>query len=267
MIKKVYAALKTQGITGLSSIVFRHFFPRYLACYQQCRPFFQGKIGLEIGGPSGNFKRSGLLPVYTLADRIDNCNFSNNTTWEGNITEGATFHYDKRHNPGKQYISEATNLDSIKSGSYDFVLSSHTLEHIANPLQALSEWVRVIKENGLLVLVVPHQDGTFDHRRPVTSLDHLILDFEQQIIEEDLTHLVEILRLHDLTMDPGAGDFELFRRRSGKNFENRCLHHHVFDTNLAVEVIDYTGLQIIAVESCKPFHIVVIAQKPVRGQI
>lgn len=266
MIRKVYAKLKTEGVTGLVDAVFRRIIPRHLACYQHCRPFFQSKIGLEIGGPSERFKRSGLLPVYTVADRIDNCNFSNDTTWEGSVTEGATFRFDKRRAPGDQYIAEATNLGNIMSASYDFILSSHTLEHIANPIQALSEWTRVLKEEGLLALVIPHRDGTFDHRRPVTSLAHLIQDFEHQVTEADMTHLEEILRLHDLAKDPGAGAFESFKQRSKRNLENRCLHHHVFDTRLAVEVIHHIGLQILAVHVVKPYDIIVVAQKPKRGQ-
>lgn len=266
MIRKGSVILKAQGVSGLLDIIFRHFIPRHLACYEHCCPFFQGKIGLEIGGPSGKFKWNGLLPIYTVADRIDNCNFSNKTTWEGRVTEGVTFHFNKRRMPGNQYVSEATNLSKITTASYDFVLSSHTLEHIANPLQALSEWTRVLKENGLLVLVIPHKDGTFDHRRPVTSLAHLIQDFEQQVTEADLTHLEEILRLHDLAKDTGEGDFASFEQRSKQNLENRCLHHHVFDTSLAVELIHHIGLQIFAVEVLKPNDIVVVAQKPVRGQ-
>jgi hypothetical protein len=115
------------------------------------------------------------------------------------------------------------------------------------------------------MLVLPHRDGTFDHRRPVTSLAHFIQDFEQQITEGDLTHLEEILKLHDLSKDPLAGDFEAFKQRSERNLENRCLHHHVFDTRLAVEVIHHMGLQILAVEVGHLLHILVIAQKPMRG--
>jgi SAM-dependent methyltransferase len=266
MLRKVYITLKGQGVSGLLALGFRYFIPRHLACYERCMPFFQGKIGLEIGGPSGKFKWNGLLPIYTVADQIDNCNFSNNTTWEGCIKEGATFHYAKRRMPGNQYVAEATNLSNINSATYDFVLSSHTLEHIANPLQALSEWTRVLKEKGLLVLVIPHKDGTFDHKRPVTSLAHLIQDFEHQVTEADLAHLEEILRLHDLRVDTGEGDFESFKQRSKKNLENRCLHHHVFNTSLAVEVIQHIGLQILSVEAIKPNDIFIVAQKPARGQ-
>lgn len=155
----------------------------------------------------------------------------------------------------------------ISDSSYNFILSSHCIEHIANPVKALFEWVRVLKQDGLLVLVVPHKEGTFDHRRPVTSLEHLIQDFDNQINESDLTHLEEILSLHDLSKDPGAGDFAAFEERSKRNKENRCLHQHVFDTQLAVEMVNYIGLKILAVELFTPYHIVIIARKMPGDQV
>ena len=57
--------------------------------------------------------------------------------------------------------------------------------------------------------------------------------------KNDLTHLQEILELHDLNMDPGAGSFEEFKERSMNNVENRCLHQHVFDQALAVQLMTY----------------------------
>jgi SAM-dependent methyltransferase len=167
---------------------------------------------------------------------------------------------------GKQYIAEATNLGVIPHSVYDLVISSHTLEHIANPVKALNEWIRVLKTNGLLVLVLPHRDGTFDHRRPVTRIEHLMEDLNNDTGEEDLTHLEEILALHDLARDPRAGDFSAFASRSKRNLENRCLHHHVFDTRLAVEIVHCVGLQIFAVEVVRPYHIFVIARKQQAGE-
>jgi SAM-dependent methyltransferase len=266
MLKKAIKIWKTQGFNGLFHAFYHRAFPRRFTCYQDCNQLFQDRTGLEIGGPSKIFTHRGLFPVYVIAARIDNCNFSGETIWEGAIEEGTTFHYGKQQIAGTQYIAEATNLSHIATASYDFVISSHMLEHSANPLQALNEWTRVIKEGGTLALILPHKDGTFDHRRPVTLLSHLIQDFESQIDEGDMTHLKEILELHDLTMDPDAGDFETFEYRSRENMKNRCLHHHVFDTRLAVEIIDYMKLQILAVETVQPYHILVVAQKPVHGQ-
>ena len=44
------------------------------------------------------------------------------------------------------------------------------------------------------------------------------------------------------------------------------LHHHVFDTRLVVEVVDYMKLQILMVEPFCPFHIAVIARKILPNQ-
>jgi SAM-dependent methyltransferase len=153
----------------------------------------------------------------------------------------------------------------IQSESYDFVLSSHTLEHSANPLRALGEWARVLKPGAALVLVVPHRDGTFDHRRPLTTLTHLINDLEAGTGEADLTHLPEILQLHDFSQDPGGQDVAAFRERAERNVEYRSLHHHVFDTRLAADAVRHAGLELTAIEALQPYHVVLVAQKPRDG--
>lgn len=234
---------------------------RRLRSYRRVRPQFDGKVGLEIGGPSDVFSPGGPLPAYALAERVDNCNYSTNTVWEGRIQAGQTFVFHPQRAPGRQYVLEATDLAAIAPSSYDFVLSSHSLEHIANPLRAVREWTRVLRADGSLVLVVPHKDFTFDHRRPVTTFAHLVDDFEAGRGEDDTTHVEEILSLHDLGRDPAAGDANAFRERSLRNVENRCLHHHVFDAELVTRVTEWAGLETMASEFAKPYHIAVIARK------
>jgi len=268
MFKKILSKFKTKGISGLVRAVYSRVFaphPNKASSFATLRKFFQNKTGMEIGGASAVFTEPGLFPIYPIALRVDNCNFGNRTVWEGVIEEGHTFQFDPKKFPGQQYIAEATDLEIIPSANYDFLLSSHVIEHIANPILALTEWVRILKDDGVLVLLLPHKDGTFDHRRPVTTMQHLIEDFNAGMAEDDLTHMPEIMALHDLERDPEAGDFGAFKSRSEKNFENRCFHHHVFDTHLAVSLVDYMGLQILAVEAIRPMHILVLAQKTVNG--
>ena len=92
----------------------------------------------------------------------------------------------------------------------------------------------MLKPGGALVLVVPARDGAFDHRRPITTMSHLVEDFQANKGEDDLTHLAEVLKLHDLSKDPGVADAGAFRERAERNPEFRSLHHHVFDMRLAV---------------------------------
>ncbi len=49
-------------------------------------------------------------------------------------------------------------LDGLEDESFDFVYSSHTLEHMVDPAEALTNWWRVLKPGGLLLLYLPHRD-------------------------------------------------------------------------------------------------------------
>jgi SAM-dependent methyltransferase len=244
----------------IREIIFKKFL-RKARCLSECKDLISNKYGLEIGGPSRIFSKKGLLPIYPCIGKLDNCNFSSKTIWEGQIENGLSFNYSKNHGPGFQYILDATELKEINSGEYEFIISSHVIEHIANPIKALYEWIRVLKEEGILIVIIPHKDGTFDHKRKITDLSHLISDYNSNIKENDLSHLEEILKYHDLRRDKEAGSFENFKKRSEKNFENRSLHHHVFNTYSAIKLIDYVNLKILKVEVILPFHIIIIAKK------
>jgi SAM-dependent methyltransferase len=260
-LNRVARVLRREGLRGLLLAAQRRLIPPKAASGALCASLLRDKHGLEIGGPSAVFARRGILPLYPFVGALDNMNFAAATVWEGRIEEGETFRFDPARPPGRQFIAEATNLSAVPNSGYDFVLSSHTLEHTANPLRALQEWIRVVRCDGLLVLILPHRDGTFDHRRPVTPLSHLVEDLNAGTTEDDLTHLPEILALHDLSRDPLAGDASAFEQRGRTNSTNRCLHHHVFDTRAAVAMADHMRLQILAVEAIWPFHIVVVARK------
>jgi len=186
----------------------------------------------------------GLLPIYAILKGVDNCLFSARTIWTGEVQIGCTFQYHSKKDPGTQHICEATFLKSVPDSSYEVVLASHCLEHIANPIRALQEWKRILVKDGLLVLVPAHKDGTFDWRRPVTPLEHMIEAHETNQSEDDLTHLPEVLTLHDLEKDPPAGSPEQFKQRCLANSVNRAIHHHVFDTAAVVMLVYHVGLQL-----------------------
>ena len=229
--------------------------------FKQFHHLFEHKNGLEIGGPSGIFKSGDYLPLYELASKVDGCNFSTNTVWEGIIKEGNSYRYQDGKPNGHQFICEGNNLEAIQSGSYDFVLSSHSLEHFANPLKAVQEWLRILKPGGIMLLVLPDKRFTFDNKRPVTKFEHIKQDFENDMQETDLTHLEEILNLHDYSLSPEIKDREFYRQRSLKNFENRCLHHHVFDEALLREMFNYFKMEFLYTDFAPPYHLIMMGRK------
>ena len=59
-----------------------------------------------------------------------------------------------------------------------------------------------------------------------------------------------------------TGSLEDLRRRSLRNFENRCLHHHVFDEDNSRALLTTVGMEVVAVAQALPFHIFLLAKLP-----
>jgi SAM-dependent methyltransferase len=220
------------------------------------------KCGLAIGGPSGTFRDSGLVPLYRFVRSLDNCVFASTTIWEGTREDRSPFIFDERKPAGCNYVLEATSLDAIADSAYDFLLSAHNLEHVANPVKALKEWQRVLRPGGSVILILPDYRKTFDHRRQTTSVTHMFEDFERGTTEDDPTHIAEVLALHDFSQDPIGGDYEDFRRRVLDNSQYRTVHHHVFDEVNSSELLQALGMVVKCVELAPPHHMVLLAQIP-----
>lgn len=245
-------------LTPIVDTLNRLFTPKSLRPYTGYNDYFLDKSGLEVGGPSKLFKKQ--LPLYKCIAHLDGCNFSMHTVWEGKIEEGNHYHF-YPNKTGYQYISEASDLAKIPDETYDFVLSSHCLEHCANPIKTVEEWRRVIRKGGYLLIVVPHPAFTFDHNRSITEFSHLLEDYRNQVGEDDETHVAEIIEKHDLKMDIPAGNLASFTERCKNNFQNRCLHQHVFDFSLLTGIFDFLQIETIRKDFIKPYHQVILGRK------
>jgi predicted SAM-dependent methyltransferase len=53
---------------------------------------------------------------------------------------------------------DAQLLAGVNDHSYEFLHSSHCLEHMNDPVEALRNWFRVIKPRGHMVVLVPDED-------------------------------------------------------------------------------------------------------------
>ena len=245
---KAITLIKLVGPMRLSILVFRKIFNlsnyKQIPDYISLKPYFQSKEGLEIGGPSSIFSDRGLIPIYSSMKTLDGVNFATTTVWTGEIVEDSGFLVEGRR-VGRQFVFDAVDCGPIRGNRYDFVLSSNNIEHLANPLKAIGQWLSMLKPGGVIVLVAPRKESNFDHRREVVSFDHLILDYENDTKEEDLAHLEEILVKHDLNRDWSAGSFIQFKERSLNNLMNRCLHHHVFDLDVLGCICRHFGLAVI----------------------
>ncbi|MBW7935544.1 MAG: methyltransferase domain-containing protein [Gemmatimonadaceae bacterium] len=75
---------------------------------------------------------------------------------------------------------DAMLMAGVPDASFDFVHSSHCLEHLHSPTIALTNWLRIVKPGGYVVVTIPEEDmyeqgiwpSTFnpDHKFTFTTL-------------------------------------------------------------------------------------------------
>ena len=64
----------------------------------------------------------------------------------------------RRADPWDMEHGDAQTMKGVPDGRFDFVHSSHTLEHMQDPRIALANWARIVKPGGYLIITVPDED-------------------------------------------------------------------------------------------------------------
>ena len=120
--------------------------------------WLSGLKGLEIGGSAHN-----PFGLDTL-----NVDYTDETDTEFKKGEIAM-------------CGEALKVDIIADGcsipvpdkSFDFVISSHVIEHFFDPIAALKEWRRIARK--YIYLIVPKRDALYsDVGKPLTELSEIV---------------------------------------------------------------------------------------------
>jgi SAM-dependent methyltransferase len=70
--------------------------------------------------------------------------------------------------PWDKVNGDATDMDGIKDEAFDYVYSSHALEHLDFPGIAMNNWFRILKSGGYLLIFLPHRDR-YERRRTLPS--------------------------------------------------------------------------------------------------
>jgi SAM-dependent methyltransferase len=74
------------------------------------------------------------------------------------------------------FVEDAERLAGIPDRSVDFVIAIHVLEHLQDPIEALTNLVRVVRPGGQVLIVLPDPRLTFDRHRQRTTVEHVLVD-------------------------------------------------------------------------------------------
>ena len=73
-------------------------------------------------------------------------------------------------------VDDAKHLHTVTDAQFDYLSAAHVLEHIDDPIEAIKNWLRVVKPGGYLIIAVPDKRFTPDNPRALTPFDHLLRD-------------------------------------------------------------------------------------------
>lgn len=92
---------------------------------------------------------------------------------------------------------DAQHMATVADDTFDFVHSSHCLEHLRDPAEALVNWLRILRPGGHLVLTMPDEDLYEQGQFPSTfNRDHkwTFTVFKTRTWSERSLNLLDLLR-------------------------------------------------------------------------
>lgn len=132
-------------------------------------------------------------------------------------------------------------LPSNLRKKFDFVYSSHSLEHSPNPIFTLSEYFRVVQNGGYIYTIIPNKDFTYDSKRMTTPFEFLRSKFEDGIFQFTPDEARDVV-FNTIGHPLYAGKGEDFAMSILAN--NSGIHHfYTFDVLNTSQIIDYCNLK------------------------
>jgi SAM-dependent methyltransferase len=180
--------------------------------------------------------------------------------------------------PGMK-LREAVGADA----PFDFVVASHVIEHIPNPVGWFQQLAEILRPGGIISLVVPDKRFCFDARRDVTVpsrwVDAYLRDLDQpsyeQIYEQEVDRVVGVdtatlwkgvdpagLQRHDV-QDPDMYAYErCLARQHGEFIDLHCSTFtpdsfvDLFDTAVSLGLLPFEIVEVFPTEPLSlEFHV------------
>jgi SAM-dependent methyltransferase len=129
--------------------------------------------------------------------------------------------------------------------SVDFVVASHVLEHLVDPLRFLERCHQILRPGGLLYLVVPdpralNEDVRGDRDRGRTRLEELVERRRRGATDLSDDALARIVNETERPQPPFGPDSPDYRRRLELH-RRRSVHVNVWLVEDLVEMMEYVG--------------------------
>lgn len=137
--------------------------------------------GIEIGAAAHNPFRLKDCKILAGSDRLD---------WWRQSELDMCGEYIK-----PDYIGDAEHIP-VEDNIFNYVITSHVIEHVPNPIAAFIEWNRVLKNNGIVFMIFPKRDSDpNDINRPINNVCDFVKQYNENLPLNDHKHHIWVFDL------------------------------------------------------------------------
>jgi SAM-dependent methyltransferase len=141
--------------------------PTYVDARAEFAFRFLAGEGLEIGA----LARPLALPAWAKARNVDRMATADLRAAYEELGDAELAEVD--------VVDDGERLETVAADSQDFIVANHFLEHTEDPVGTILTHLGKLKPGGVLFYAVPDKRYTFDHRREVTPVEHMVRDHEE----------------------------------------------------------------------------------------
>ena len=173
------------------------------------------------------------------------------------------------------YVCRSDEYTEVVHEEFDVLIANHVLEHVDFMIRWLQMGRALIRDGGLLFLVLPDKKKSFDKFRPDTPLSHLLFEFLEPDDDASAIHTLETELYYDRSFVGEENDprirLDVERLTRALNFRP-CppgVHRHVFQAEtfagkiinplLYMELLDYELLEVVSCPNLGEFAVVLKA--------
>lgn len=119
-------------------------------------------------------------------------------------------------------------LNIFSDNTFDFIILSHVIEHVANPINVVKELFRAVRPGGIVLIAAPDKTYTFDKNRGITPFSHLLAEFNQGVKDVTDDHYIDFIKnVHPEMMQYDTEKFN----EAVKKVKSRREHAHVWTSD------------------------------------
>ena len=171
------------------------------------------------------------------------------------------------------YVCRTDDYAESVAGVFDALIACHVFEHVDHAIGWLQMLRRLLRDDGILFLVLPDKKKSFDRFRPDTPLSHLVYEYLAPDQDVSSIHCLETKMYYDKayigeTNDPEAR-LDLEELRNAIVPSSPGVHRHVFQAEtfagrilkplLFMGVIDYRLSEVVNCPQFGEFAVVLRA--------